>query len=339
VPSLAQAYRSFFPIGAAVEPAVILSHAELLVGQVNGLVAENAMKWERIHPFAGDDSASYSYADADAISDFAAAHEMKLRGHTLVWHNQTPKWVFENTDGSPIAKEELHARVEGHIRNLLAHFRGKIYCWDVVNEALSDGPEIWRTNSPWHRIAGSDDDGDGIPGYIVKAFRAARTADPAVKLFYNDYNIDAGSKLEKAAMLAQKLKALGLIDGIGIQGHWSLYSPDEESVRLAIRRFSSLGLEVQITELDLSVFRRGDASSLQSLPPSLEELQAARYGALFRVFREEAAAGNLSGVTFWGIADDHTWLDDFPVKSRKDWPLPFDSSQKPKKAFKAITNW
>lgn len=339
MPSLAQAYRSFFPIGAAVEPAGIKSHADLLIAQVNGLVAENAMKWERIHPFAGDDLSAYSFADADAIADFAAAHKMKLRGHTLIWHKQTPKWVFEDKGGSPVPKAELNSCMEAHIWTLLAHFRGKIYCWDVVNEALSDGPEIWRTNSPWHRIAGSDDDGDGIPDYIVKAFRSARAADPAVKLLYNDYDIDAGSKLEKAVMLAQKLKSLGLIDGIGIQGHWSIYSPDEDSVRRALRRFSSLGLEVQITELDLSMFRRGDASSLQSLPPALEELQAARYGALFRVFREEAAAGNLAGVTFWGIADDHTWLDDFPVKSRKDWPLLFDSSQKPKKAFKAIANW
>ncbi len=339
MPSLAQAYRSFFPIGAAVEPAQIRNNADLLIEQVNSLVAENAMKWERIHPAAGDDPEAYSFADADVIADFASARKMKLRGHTLIWHKQTPKWVFENKEGCPVRKAELYSRMEAHIRTLLAHFRGKIYCWDVVNEALSDGPEVWRMDSSWHAIAGSDDDGDGIPDYIAKAFETARAADPEVKLFYNDYDIDAGSKLEKAAMLAQKLKALGLIDGIGIQGHWSIYSPEEESVRLAIRRFSSLGLEVQITELDLSVFRRGDASSLQSLPPALEELQAARYAALFRVFKEEAAAGNLAGVTFWGITDDHTWLDNYPVRSRKDWPLPFDSSQKPKKAFKAITIW
>jgi endo-1,4-beta-xylanase len=339
MPSLAKAYQTYFPIGAAVEPTALAAQGDLLESQLDSLTAENAMKWERIHPFPGDEPSSYNFSGADAIADFAAAHGMKLRGHTLVWHQQVPAWVFEGESGAAVSKTELLGRMKRHIQTLLAHFRGKVYCWDVVNEAISNDAGAWRTSSPWQRIAGSDEDGDGVPDYIVEAFEYAREADPSAKLFYNDYNIDSGGKLEKAFALAAKLKALGLLDGVGIQGHWSIYSPDEESVRHAIRRFASLGLEVQITEMDLSVHRWGDTSKLDSLAAGLEELQGARYGALFRVFREEAAAGRFTGVTFWGIADDRTWLDDFPVKSRKDWPLPFDTSHKPKKAFWAIVTW
>jgi endo-1,4-beta-xylanase len=208
----------------------------------------------------------------------------------------------------------------------------------VVNEAISEQGE-WRTDSGWHRTAGSDEDGDGVPDYLVCAFEYAREADPSVRLFYNDYNIESGARHEGAYHLAKKLKARNLIDGVGIQGHWSIHAPDAQSVRTAIERFSSLGLEVEITELDLSVYRRGDTSSLPGLPPGLERQQAERYGALFRVFREQAAAGRLASVTFWGIADDSTWLDSFPVKNRKDWPLLFDVSHRPKPAFWSVVQW
>ena len=341
VPSLAGTYRAYFDIGAAVDNAATSFLTDLLKAQVNMIVAENEMKWQIIHPRRGDASPSYNFGPADAIVSFARANGMKVRGHTLVMHQQTPAWVFfQPSEGSGVTlKAEVLARMKGHIETLLAHFRGKVYCWDVVNEALSGEPGIWRTDSPWYRAAGSDDDGDGVPDYIVKAFEFARAADPSVKLFYNDYGIESGAKLDAAYGLAQVLKAKGLIDGVGIQGHWSIYSPDAETVRRAIRRFTSLKVEVQITELDLSVFRWGDSSSLSALPADLEEKQAARYGELFRVFREESAGGLLTGVTFWGIADDDTWLDNFPVNGRKDWPLLFNTVHGPKKAFWSVARW
>jgi endo-1,4-beta-xylanase len=339
MPSLAQRYAPFFRVGAAVKRSTLVTHADLLLTQVNSLVCENAMKWEAIHPVPGDGEASYRFADADAIVAFAAEHEMTMRGHTLVWHQQVPEWVFRASGGGLATKAEVLGRMQSHIQALLSRYRGMVSCWDVVNEALSDGPQTWREDSGWHRTAGSDDDGDGVPDYIVRAFQCAREADPSARLFYNDYGIESGVKRERAYTLAKTLKARGLIDGVGIQGHWSILSPDERVVQAAIERFSSLGLAVEITELDLSVYSWGDASSLADLPPGLERVQASRYGALFGVFRRLAEAGKLQAVTFWGIADDQTWLDNFPVKGRKDWPLLFDVGHRPKLAFWSVVRW
>ncbi len=341
MPSLASLYESYFPIGAAVNTLTLCTQEKLLSAHVNSLTAENDMKWSLIHPRPGNGPDAYEFSRADEIVAFASKRGMTVRGHTLVWHQQVPDWVFTGRDGSPgtATKAEVLARLSDHVGTLLDHFRGGVYCWDVVNEALSDGFATWRTDSPWYRTAGSDEDGDGLPEYIVKAFELARAADPSVKLFYNDYNIESGTKLEKACELAKALKAKGLIDGVGIQGHWSLYTPGAEEVRQAIDRFCSLGLEVQITELDISAFRWGDGSFLEQLPSELTERQAVRYGELFRVLREQACSARLSGVTFWGIADDHTWLDNFPVKGRKDWPLLFDTKHMPKKAFWSVARW
>ncbi len=339
VPSLAVLYKPYFPIGAALGGATIATQGALLAAQVNSLVAENDMKWEVIHPVSGNEPADYNFGPADKIVAFAQDHGMLARGHNLVWHQQVPAWVFAGADGTPLSatKAEVLARLQEHITTLLRHFKDEVYCWDVVNEALSD--RSWRTDSPWHKTAGSSTGGDGIPDYVEKAFEYAREVDPSVKLFYNDYGIESGSKFERAFAFAKALKAKGLLDGIGIQGHWSIYSVDPKAVGRAIERFASLGLQVQITELDLSVYRWGDSSSLASLPPDRAELQARRYGELFRVFREEGVARALAGVTFWGIADDHTWLDHFPVAGRKDRPLLFDERHQPKKAFWAVARW
>jgi len=339
VPSLAKLYQRYFPIGAAVNPSTLVIQGELLEAQVNSLVAENDMKWERIHPMPGNEPADYNFAPADKIVAFAREHGMLVRGHTLVWHQQVPAWVFAGAGGGRATREEVLRRMRQHIDTLLHHFKGEVYCWDVVNEAIADGGGRWRTDSPWYEAAGAPVGGDGVPEYIEKAFEYARAADPNVKLFYNDYGISSGGKLERALMLVRALKAKGLIDGVGIQGHWQIQSVNPAMVQMAIDRFAALGVEVQITELDLSVYRWGDESSLPSLPPERARLQAKIYGELFEVFREEAAAGKLTGVTFWGIADDHTWLDNFPVPGRKNWPFLFDVHHRPKPAFWAVARW
>jgi endo-1,4-beta-xylanase len=338
-PSLAGAYEPYFLIGSAVDPDFLQSLGGLLARQVNSLTAENDMKWERLHPLPGNDPEAYAFSRADEIVHFAAERGMKVRGHTLVWHRQVPDWVFRGPGGLPAAQAQVLERLREHIGTVLTHFQGRVYCWDVVNEALSDGAGKWRQDSLWQKTAGRDEDADGLPDYLVRAFEYARAADPRALLFYNDYGIEAGAKHEKAVSLVRSLKARGLIDGVGIQGHWSIHDPDPEQVGQAIRRFASLGLEVHITELDLSVFRWGDCSSLAELPAELAEQQAHAYGELFAVLREQAGPGGLTSVSFWGLADDHTWLDDFPVRGRKDWPLPFDTEHRPKKAFWAVIQW
>jgi endo-1,4-beta-xylanase len=338
-PSLAAAYERYFPIGAAVDPETLGGLGGLLARQVSSLTAENDMKWERLHPLPGNEPKAYDFSRADRIVRFAAERGMKVRGHTLVWHRQVPGWVFRGLDGSPAPRELVLERLREHIAAVLAHFRGKVYCWDVVNEALADGARGWRQDSPWQAAAGQDEDGDGLPDYLVQAFQQARAADPQALLFYNDYGIEAGPKHAKAFSLARSLKARGLLDGVGIQGHWSIHDLNPEGVGWAIRRFASLGLQVHLTELDLSVYRWGDQSSLPELPAELAQRQARRYGELFAVLREQAGPNGLTAVTFWGLADDHTWLDEFPVRGRKDWPLPFDAEHRPKQAFWAIVQW
>ena len=225
------------------------------------------------------------------------------------------------------------------MNTLLTRFKGDVYAWDVVNEAISDSGGAWRTDSPWYQAAGADEDADGVPDYIEAAFRFARAADPNARLFYNDYNIESGAKREAALRLVARLKAKGLIDGVGIQGHWSIYGSNPQVLREAIRQFEALGVEVQITELDLSMYQWGDTSSLPALPPDRERFQAESYGALFRMFREEAGPGKLTGRDLLGIADDHTWLDSFPVPGRKDWPLLFGTDHAPKAAFWSVVRW
>ncbi len=342
IPSLAALYKPYFPIGAAVGDQLLDQEGPFIASQFDSLVAANDMKWAIIHPVPGNKPADYNFAQADAIVAFAQKHGMLVRGHNFVWHQQVPDWVFEGADGRPLSatKAEVLARLKEHITTLIDHFRGKVYCWDVVNEALSDGDHVWREDSPWYKTAGTSSKGDdGVPDYIIKAYEYARQADPNVKLFYNDYNIESGPKFEHALQLARILKAKGLLDGIGIQGHWQIQSVDPEAVRHAIDSFAALGLQVQITELDLSVYRWGDDSSLSSLPADREALQTKDYGELFKVFREEGAAGKLTGVTFWGVTDADTWLNNFPVGGRTDWPLLFDAKLRPKPAFWAVAKW
>lgn len=341
MPSLARLYAPYFPVGAAVERSTLATHGDLLREHVNVLVCENAMKWERIHPAAGDGEDAYRFGDADAIVAFAAANAMRVRGHVLVWHRQVPRWVFEAPDG-PAPRAALRAlvldRLRAHVDRLIARYRGAVACWDVVNEAIADDGG-WRTDSDWHRTAGADEDGDGVPDYVVQAFRFARAADPSVRLFYNDYGIESGPKRDRALALAASLAERGLIDGVGIQGHWSIHGPEPRVVGEAIERFAALALAVEITELDLSVYRWGDDAPLGAFTPEVERAHAGRYGELFREFRAQAAAHRLHGVTFWGIADDSTWLDEFPVPGRKNWPLLFGVDHRPKEAFRSVTSW
>lgn len=321
LPKLYEAFQSDFRMGAAVNPHTLSVQRELLVRHFNSVTAENEMKFERLHPEEG----RYTFTEADRLMTFAEDNGIAVRGHTLVWHNQTPSWVFENSDGGPADRETLLGRMKSHIDTVVSRYKGRIYAWDVVNEAISDQSGEWLRPSKWLDIAGED--------FLLKAFEYAHAADPDAQLFYNDYNESDPEKREKIYRLVQTLLKQGApIHGIGLQAHWNLVHPPLDDIRAAIERYASLGMKLHITELDLSVFQFEDRRTDLTAPlEGMLEQQAERYMQIFRLFKEYKQY--IDCVTFWGAADDYTWLDNFPVRGRKNWPFVFDGKHEPKQAY------
>jgi endo-1,4-beta-xylanase len=327
-------YQAYFPIGVAVNPRMLLDgeDAALIKTQFNSITPENAMKMGPIHP----QEDTYFWKDADLIVDFARKNSLKVRGHTLCWHNQTPKWFFTDATGKQVSREVLLDRLQKHITEVVSRYKGKIYAWDVVNEAVPDtGTAIYR-QSKFYEIIGED--------YIEKAFQYAHQADPEAQLFYNDYNTENATKREKIFKLVKKLKDKGIpIHGVGLQGHWSLYEPTAKELEASIVKFAGLGLKVQVTELDVSVYpkeherREKKATDKSEFTPQMNDKQAAHYKMLFEVFRKHR--NTITGITFWNLSDKYSWLDNFPVPGRKDYPLLFDQNNKAKKAFKEVINF
>ena len=320
-PFLKKVYHNYFDIGAAVNIQTIETQRTLLVEHFNSITAENDMKFESLQPVEGQ----FTFDNADKLAAFAKEHDLKMRGHTLVWHNQTPAWVFQGRGRERISRDLLLQRMKEHISTVVKRYKGTVYGWDVVNEAvMDDGTELLR-KSPWLDIIGDD--------YIELAFETAYEADPEALFFYNDYNESNPEKREKIYKLVNSLVEKGVpIHGVGLQAHWNVYDPSMDQIRAAIERYASLGLKLQLTELDVSVFSFEDRRTDLTKPTSeLLHLQAERYEQFFQLLREYRE--KITAVTFWGAADDYTWLDDFPVKGRKNWPFLFDESHQPKEAF------
>jgi endo-1,4-beta-xylanase len=215
-------------------------------------------------------------------------------------------------------------------------YKGKIYAWDVVNEAIADNPNEFLRNSDWYKICGED--------FIAEAFRYAHAADPKAVLFYNDYNTERPEKMERIYKLLKKLKDAKVpIDAVGLQGHWSLVEPTEQELRTTIERFASLGLKVQVTELDVSVYpwekdrRAKRPEESDAYTPEMQAKQSAQYKLFFKVFRDEAKY--MTGITFWNISDHYSWLDTYPVAGRKNHPLLFDENFKPKPAYYEVVKF
>jgi endo-1,4-beta-xylanase len=321
-------YKNYFPIGVAVSPrALKTDEAGLILQHFNSLTPENAMKMGPIHPKENE----YYWKDADSIIAFAQRNKLKVRGHTLLWHQQTPAWLFVDAQGAKVSKEVLLQRLKDHITTVAGRYKGKIYAWDVVNEAISDKHNEYLRPSEWLKIIGEE--------YIAKAFQWAHEAAPDALLFYNDYNEISPVKREKIYKLVKGLKDAGVpIHGVGLQAHWAVNEPSRGQLDSTIKRFADLGLKVQITELDISVYdkehnarerKAEDADTTFSAQKEQRQLEV--YKMAFELFRKYR--NSISGVTFWNISDRHSWLDDFPVKGRKDYPLLFDKALQPKKAY------
>jgi endo-1,4-beta-xylanase len=326
-------YKDYFLVGAAVTPRSL--HGEdsaLLVTHFNSLTAENAMKMGPIHPRENE----YNWKDADSIVNFAKRHGHKMRGHTLCWHAQAPAWMFRTNNGDTVSKEVLLQRLKEHITTVVNRYKNDIYAWDVVNEVIDDNDTAFYRKSIWYKITGDE--------FIMKAFEYAHAADPKAVLFYNDYNTENPRKREKIYQMVKKMKESGIpIHGVGLQGHWSINNPSQEELEKSIQLFSSLGLQVQVTELDVSVYagrqggqlingQRRDTTS--TFTEEMERLQREKYKMAFDVFRKHR--DKITGITFWNISDRYTWLDG---RGRKNYPLLFDINRQPKKAYYDVVNF
>ncbi len=339
--TLKEAFHGAFRVGAALNRAQFTDRTrdtDLIKAQFNSITPENVLKWENVHPKPG----VYAFDDPDHYVAFGEKNGMFIIGHTLVWHSQTPRWVFQNDDGQSLTREALLERMRDHILTVVGRYKGRIKGWDVVNEALNEEGSLRQ--SPWFKIIGED--------YIEKAFQYAHEADPAAELYYNDYSLANEAKRNGAVELVKKLKAHGIpITAVGMQGHLKLDWPSADAEDASIRAFEQLGVKVCITELDIDVLppamrqQTADVSAsaeaktklnpyAAGLPDAVQQALARRYADLFKVFF--AHRGTITRVTFWGVADDASWLNNWPVRGRTSYPLLFDRNGKPKPAFEAV---
>jgi endo-1,4-beta-xylanase len=339
---LKDAFRGAFLVGTALSPRQFegrdTASVALVAREFNAATPENVLKWERVHPQPD----RYDFAPSDAYVAFAQQHGMFVVGHTLVWHSQTPRWVFENAQGQPLTRDELLARMKDHITNVVGRYKGRIKGWDVVNEALNEDGTL--RESPWMRIIG--------PDYLAKAFQFAHEADPAAELYYNDYNLDYPAKRDGVIRLVKSLQAAGLpIHAVGTQEHLKLTTPSVALVDSSIRMIAATGVKVNVTELDIDMLpaatrnatadvsvRAGAAPNLDpykaGLPDSMQQALARRYEDLFRVYVANRDA--IDRITFWGVADADSWLNGWPVPGRTNYPLLFDRQNKPKPAYQRV---
>jgi endo-1,4-beta-xylanase len=327
-------YKDYFTMGVAVSSSALKTEEGNIVGkQFSSMTPENAMKMGPIHPKESE----YFWADADSIVAFAKHNNMKLRGHALCWHNQTPDWLFIDAKGKQVTKSVLLQRLKDHVTTVVSRYKGAVYAWDVVNEAISDEKNVFYRNSLFYQICGEE--------FIAKAFEYAHAVDPEALLFYNDYNEIDSVKRGKIIKMVKGLQEKGVpIHGIGLQAHWAVTEPTKEQLEKTLADFSSLGLNLQITELDISVYpkehnprKAKPKDKNDAFTAEREMKQQEIYKMCFETFRKYKSS--ISSVTFWNISDRDSWLDNFPVKGRKDYPLLFDKDLKPKKAFWGVVKF
>ena len=334
-PGLKDAYKDYFTVGVAVNQRNVSDEAQMAIikKQYNSVTAENDWKPGMIHPKEG----VWNFERADKIANFCRENGIKMRGHCLCWHSQFADWMFVDKKGKPVKKEVFYERLREHIHTVVNRYKDVVYAWDVVNEAIADGgspihgqePNPYR-QSRHYQLCGEE--------FIAKAFEFAREADPDALLFYNDYSTVDPGKRERIYEMVKKMKEAGVpIDGIGMQGHYNIYFPDEELLDKAITRFSEIVSHIHITELDLRTntesggqlaFSRGEAKPLAGYMQTLQEDQYAR---IFKVLRRHKDV--IDNVTFWNLSDKDSWL------GVNNHPLPFDENYKAKRSLRIIRDF
>ena len=342
LPSFQSTLGKHFLIGVAVDtrlPAGQDPAAEAVVKeQFNQVVAENCMKGEENHPEVN----RFDFTDGDKLVDWAERNGKTVIGHCLVWHSQPPKWMFTDANGKTVSREVLIGRMYNHIMTVVTHYKGKIKGWDVVNEAFEDDGSYRK--SPYYNIIG--------PEFIELAFQFAYEADPNVELYYNDYSTSKPGKREAICKLVRSLKSKGLrIDAVGMQSHNGYNYPDYAEYEKSIEAFAAEGVKVMMTELDVNMLPNpegfGGAEISQNfelqakynpyvkgLDKKAQKLFNQRYLDLFKII--ERHKNVISRVTFWGVNDGHSWLNDWPIKGRTNYPTLIDRNNQLKPVVKEI---
>ncbi|MUH36068.1 endo-1,4-beta-xylanase [Zobellia amurskyensis] len=338
VASLKKVYEKDFYIGAAINDRIITGNdtkaLKVLKEEFNSLSPENVMKWEALHPSPD----TYNFEMADQYVALGKKNNMHIVGHTLLWHSQIGQWMNSVKDSATMANY-----IKEHITTVASRYKGKIDTWDVVNEALNEDGSL--RESVFLKVMGER--------YLEFAFKMAEKADPTAELYYNDYNMWKPKKREGAIQLIETLQKNGAkINGVGMQGHWGLTEPSLEEVEKSIIAYSKLGIKVAITELDVTVlpnpwelegaeisqnFENSEEMNPypDALPDSVEVQLAERFRDIFKLFLKHS--DKIDRVTFWGVNDRSSWLNNWPIKNRTNYPLLFDRKFEPKKAYHAIT--
>lgn len=350
-PAFKDVYKDAFLIGTAVTPRITsgkdtASH-NIVVDQFNSITVENVMKAALINPEPG----VYNFGPADDYVAFGEKNKMFIIGHTLVWHNQCPDWFFKNAKGEPNTKEEQIERLRSFTEVLAGRYKGRVHAWDVVNEVIGEDGN-YRENTAWVKAFGN---GDTLVKY---AFKFAAQYAPDAELYYNDFNTWRPAKRDGIIRLVKMLQKEGIrIDGIGMQCHWGLNYPENHYIEEAIEAYAATGLKVMITELDVDVlpltkegqiigqcftdkqfqleeFKKFLDPYPNGLPADVEQALSNRYAELFNIFYKHRE--KIDRVTLWGVTDDMSWKNDYPIPGRTNYPLLWTRKREAKSALEAV---
>lgn len=341
-PSLKEALKGKFYIGTALNLNQIqgkdTASLNIVKAEFDAIVAENCMKSMYLQPKEGE----YYFEDADKFGEFGEQNNLFITGHCLIWHSQAPAWFFIDNEGKEVSAEVLKQRMKAHIATVVSRYKGQIKGWDIVNEAIMEDGSY--RESKFYKILGEE--------FIPLAFQYAHEADPDAELYYNDYNEWYQGKREAIARLVRSFKEKGIrIDAVGMQGHIGMDGPSLEEYQAAIDAYTSAGVKVMVTELDLSALpspRRNTGANISEieaynqkmnpyttgLPDSVVVAWTERMGNFFKLFLDNKE--KISRVTLWGVTDRDSWKNNFPMRGRTDYPLLFDRQYKAKPIVREI---
>lgn len=334
--TLKEALKDKFLIGAAVNTRQVSGNdkagVRIVQEQFNSIVAENCMKSQEIHP----EENRYNFKQADEFVAFGEANKMVIIGHTLIWHSQLSRWFCVDKNGDNVSPEVLKQRMKDHITTIMTRYKGRIKGWDVVNEAIEDDGSYRKTK--FYEILGEE--------YIPLAFQYAHEADPDAELYYNDYSMANPGRRAGVVKMIKDLKSRGIrIDAVGMQGHIGMDYPKIDEFEKSLLAFAETGVKIMITELDLTVlpspnpnvgaevsasfeYKKEMNPYQDGLPADVSQAWTNRMNDFFRLFLKHQDV--ITRVTMWGITDNDTWRNNWPMMGRKDYPLLFDRNYKAK---------